>query len=171
MVAMSQSIFGNQGAHYVFAYARSESQEGVTVPLSDLETSGPVFAYDWVTHSGELIPDGGNLRMRFADGWDFQLLSPVNSQGLALLGDTEKIVPLGNQRIATLEDHGTLMVTIKFAHGEDVLTISRFASHPPRLKALQGKLTNPAYDPQNKIFRARITPAGSAEAILQISTR
>jgi hypothetical protein len=171
MVAMSQSIFGNQGAHYVFAYARSESQEGVTVPLSDLETSGPVFAYDWVTHSGELIPNGGSLRMKFTAGWNYQILSPVNSQGLALLGDTEKIVPLGKQRIATLDDHGTLTVTIKFAHGEDALTISGYALHLPRLKALQGKLTNAAYDPQTKIFRAQITPAGSAEAILQVSAR
>jgi len=168
---MSQSVFGNQHARYVFAYARSGSEEGVTVPLRDLEMSGPVFAYDWRTHSGELIPDGGNLRMKFADGWDYQILSPVNRQGLALLGDTEKIAPLGKQRIAALEDHGTVTVTIKFAHGEDVLTISGYASHLPRLKALQGKLTNPAYDPQTKIFRAPITPAGSGEAILQVSAR
>ncbi len=49
---------------------RSGSEEGVTVPLSGLEISGPVFAYDWVTHSGELLPDGGSLRMKFTDGWD-----------------------------------------------------------------------------------------------------
>ncbi len=46
MVAMSQTLVGNQSAHYVFAYARSQSQQGVMVPLSDLEMSGPVFAYD-----------------------------------------------------------------------------------------------------------------------------
>ena len=171
MVAMSETAFGNQRARYVFAYARNSSEDSVTVPLSSLDVSGPVFAYDWVRHSGELLPDGGSLQMKFTDGWDYQLLFPVNHQGLALLGDTEKIATLGKQRIAALEDHGTLTTTIKFAQGEDVLTISGYASHLPRLKALEGKLTNWAYDPQTKIFRAQITPAGSGEAILQVSAR
>ena len=167
MIATSESAFGNQRAHYVFAYPRTGSEEGVTVSLSSLQISGPVFAYDWVTHSGELLPEGGSLRMKFAAGWDYQILSPVNRKGLALLGDTDKIVSLGKQRIANLEDHGTLTVTIKFAHGEDLLTISGYASQKPQLRALQGKLANTAYDPQTKIFRAQIAPAGSGQAILQ----
>jgi len=171
MIAMSESALSNQHARYVFAYARSKSQEGVTVPLSSLEISGPVFAYDWVTQRGELLPDGGSLRMKFADGWDYQILSPVNSQGLALVGDTDKIVSLGKQRIAAGEDHGTLTTTIKFAHGEDVLTISGYASHLPKLKVVEGKLNSTAYDPQTKIFRAQVAPAGSGEAILQVSAR
>jgi hypothetical protein len=171
MVAISESAFGKQRARYIFAYARSESQEGVTIPLSSFEITGPVFAYDWVTHRGELIPDGGSLRMKFGDGWDYQILSPVNREGLALLGDTDKIVSLGKQRIAALEAHGSLTVTIKFAHDEDVLTISGYAPHLPNLKALQGKLNSTAYDPQTKIFRARVTPADSGEAILRVSPR
>jgi hypothetical protein len=171
MVAMSESAFGNQRARYIFAYPRNGSEESITVPLSSLEMSGPVFAYDWITHSGELIPDGGNLRMKFADGWDYQILSPVNRQGLALLGDTDKIVSLGKQRITALQDHGTLTATIKFAHGEDMLTISGYASHLPKLKVLQGKLDETSYDAQTKIFRAQIAPASSGEAILQISAR
>jgi hypothetical protein len=171
MVAMAQSVFGNQGVHYVFAYARNESQEGVTVPLSGLEMSGPVFAYDWTTHSGALIPKAGSIRMNFAAGWDYQVLSSVNRRGLALLGDTDNIATLGKERIAALEDHGALTATITFAHGEDVLTISGYASHLPKLKLLQGKLNNTAYDPQTKIFRVQLAPAGSGEAILQISAR
>ena len=171
MIASSESAFGNQRAHYVFAYPRTGSEEGVTVPLSSLRISGPVFAYDWVTHSGELIPSGGSLRLKFADGWDYQVLSPVNRRGLALLGDIDKIVPLGKQRIAALEDHGSLTVTIKFAHGEDLLTISGYAPHPPKLKTLQGQLANWAYDPQTKIFRAQIAPAKCGEAVLQVTAR
>ena len=171
MVAMSESAFGNRRARYVSAYPRSASQESVAVPLSTLEMSGPVFAYDWVTHSGELLPDGRSLRMKFADGWAYQILSPVNRQGLALLGDTEKIVSLGKQRIAAVEDRGTLTVTIKFARGEAMLTISGYASHRPKFKALQGKLNDTAYDPQTKIFRAQTTPDGSGDAILQVIPR
>jgi hypothetical protein len=95
----------------------------------------------------------------------------VNRQGLALLGDTEKIVSLGKQRFAAIDDHGTLRVTIKFARGEDTLTISGYASHRPKFKALQGKLNDTSYDPQTKIFRAQTAPAGSGEAILQVIRR
>jgi hypothetical protein len=95
----------------------------------------------------------------------------VNRQGLALLGDTEKIVPLGKERIAAVEDRGTLTVTIKFARGEDMLTIAGYASDRPKFKALQGKLNDTSYDPQTKIFRAQTAPAGSGEAILQVIPR
>jgi hypothetical protein len=171
MVATAQSGFGNQGARYVFAYARSRSQEGVTVALGDLKMSGPVFAYDWMTHSAVLVPEAGSIRMQFTGGWDYQILSPVNRQGLALLGDTEKIATLGKQRIAASEDHGTLTATIKFAPAESRLTISGYASHRPKLRALQGKLQDTSYDPQTKIFRAQIMPAGSGEAVLQVRPR
>jgi hypothetical protein len=171
MVGMSTDTFGDQSIRYVFAYARSASDRSTIVPLSSLELSGSVFAYDWVTHSGKVIPKGGRIRMRFVDGWDYQILSPVNREGLALLGDTEKFVPMGKQRIATVEDRATLTATIKFAPGEDMLTIFGYASHKPKLNALQGRLNDTAYDPETKIFRARVGPSNSGEAILQISAR
>ncbi len=171
MVAMSTDTFGDQSIRYVFAYARSASEQSTTVLLSSLEVSGSVFAYDWLTHRGEMIPEGGSLRMRFVDGWDYQILSPVNREGLALLGDTEKFVPMGKQRIADLEDRGTLTTTIKFAPGEDMLTILGYASDSPKLKVLKGKLNNSAYDPQTKIFRAQIARSSPGEAILQVSAR
>jgi hypothetical protein len=95
----------------------------------------------------------------------------VNRRGLALLGDTEKIVPLGKQRIAAVDDHGALTATIEFAQGETILAISGYASHRPRLKALQGKLNDTSYDPQTKIIRAQIAPAASGQAILQVKAR
>lgn len=95
----------------------------------------------------------------------------MNRRGLALLGDTDKIASLGKQRIAAVDDHGSLTTTIKFAHGEDVLTICGYASHLPKFKALQGKLDDTAHDQHTKIFRAQVAPATSGEAILQVSAR
>jgi len=168
MVAMTRTVFGSLSVRYVFAYARSSSQDAVTLPLSNLEATGPAFAYDWVTHSGEVIPGGGNLRMKFKDGWDYQMLSPVNRQGLALLGDTRRIVPLGKQRIAALEDRGALTAKIKFATGEDILTISGYAAGRPELKAVQGKLRKTDYDERTKIFEAQVSPDKSGEATLKV---
>jgi hypothetical protein len=139
MITMAGSTFGDETVRYVFAYPRTTTQEAVSVPLSDLGTSGPVFAYDWRQHTGELILPGGNLRMKFVDAWDYQILSPVNRKGLALLGDTEQIVPLGKKRIAAIEDRGTLTITIEFARGENTLPISGYASRRPKVKALEAR--------------------------------
>ena len=171
MVAMAQTVFGDVTIRYVFAYSRNSSEGSVTVPLSDLDISGPAFAYDWVKHSGELIPADGNLQMKFEGGWDYQILSPVNRNGLALLGDVQQIVPAGRKRIAAVEDHGTLTATIQFADGEDALPISGYSLRRPKLKALKGKLENVAYDAETKMFKTQVVRGGSGEAILRISAR
>jgi hypothetical protein len=168
MVAMAESMYGKDSVRYVFAYARSASQPSATVPMSSLGVAGQVFAYDWMAHTGEVVPDGGSLRMKFQDGWDYQILSPVNRKGLALLGDAERIVPMGKQRVAALEDRDTLTATIKYAPGEDTLAISGYATRQPRFKGLKGKLNNASYDSQTKMFQAQLAP-DSGEAILRVS--
>jgi hypothetical protein len=171
MVAMAHTSFGDLTERYVFAYARTRSEEMVNVPLSNLELSGPVFAYNWAAQTGEVIPAGGNLQLKFVDGWDYQVLTPVNKKGLALLGDIDQIVPAGKQRIAALSDHGSLTATVKFAPGEDLLTISGYASNRPKIKALQGKLTHATYEPKTDIFRAELTPDSSGQAVLRVTAR
>ena len=108
MVAAAATDFGNLQIQYVFAYPRRFSDSQVTVTLDELGVSGPVFAYNWVTHEGQLVSPGGSLKMKFENGWAFQVLSPVNRDGLALLGDTEKIATLGKARFAAVKDDGSL---------------------------------------------------------------
>ena len=90
---------------------------------------------------------------------------------VASWGAPEAIVPLGKQRIAALADQGTLTATIEFAQGEDALTISGYASHEPKFKALQGELKNVAYDSASKIFHVQVAPGSSGEAVLRVSAQ
>lgn len=171
MVAASMTDFGKDKVRYVFAYPRETNDANATVPLRELGVSEPAFAYDWRTHTGALIPAGGSLVMKFQDGWDYQILSPVNSKGLALLGDTAKFVSMGRKRIAAVEDRGTLTATIEFADGEHALSISGYASRSPRLKALKGKLTSATYDRKTSMFVAQLTPSQAGRAVLRISPK
>jgi hypothetical protein len=171
MVAMAESIFGDGATRYVFAYPRTATQEAVSVPVNDLGASGPVFAYDWVNRTGETIPAGGSLRMKFVDGWDYQILSPVNRKGLALLGDTEQIVPMGKKRVAAVEDRGTLTMTIEFAQGEDTLPISGYASHRPKFKAIKGKVKSVAYDPETDMFKVQVSSPEKGKVVLRVIAR
>ena len=153
---------------YVFSYPRRATDTEFSVALAELGFSGPVYAYDWRAHTGTVVSAGGTLSAHFNDGFAYLILVPVNRQGLALLGDTEKIVPLGKQRIAALSDRGTLTATFKFAQGEHVRTISGYSADQPKIKALKGELKNVTYDSETKIFRAQVAPASSGEAVLKI---
>jgi len=62
-----------------------------------------------------------------------------------------------------------LLAATKFAHSESMLAISCYAAHRPKHEALQGNLNDTSYDAQTKIFRAQVAPAGSGQAILQVS--
>jgi hypothetical protein len=169
MVAMATTDFANDTVRYVFAYPRNETDQSVTVPLDELGAAGPVFAYDWLKHTGQLIPAGGTLGMKFQDGWDYQIVSPVNRKGLALLGDTANFVSMGKQRVRALEDKGALSATVRFAPGEEALTIAGYASHRPNVKSREGKVKAVSYNSQSGIFELSVSPGKAGKAILRIS--
>jgi len=169
MVAAAETKFADSSVRYVFSYPRRSTDPGFSVSLDQLGFSGPAYAYDWSAHTGSVISAGGTLSAQFRDGFAYLILVPVNRQGLALLGDTEKIVPLGKQRIAALSDRGTLTTTILFAPWETARTISGYASQKPKLRAVKGALKSLAYDAETKIFQAQVTPSASGEAVLQVS--
>ena len=171
MVATAVTDFGNLQIHYVFAYPRRPSDSQVTVSLDELGISGPVFAYNWVTHNGKLVPPGGSLTMEFKDGWALQVLSPVSRDGLALLGDTEKITTLGKARFAAIKDEGSLSATIQFSSDEKMRSISGYASHRPTITATTGKIENAGYDENSHIFTAQVFPGSSQQAEINISAR
>jgi hypothetical protein len=169
MIATAATNFGNVKIHYVFAYPRQPSNSEVTVPLQELGISGSVYAYNWVTHQGRTIPANGSLHMEFTDGWAYQVLTPVTRGGLALLGEADKIAPLGRARVASLSESGNaLSATIQFAKDEAPQTISGYALHRPRVKALSGIATDVKYDEATHIFTFEVGPGKSQTARIKL---
>lgn len=170
MIAGAATTFGDLKIQYVFAYPRQASDSQVTVPLRELGVSGSVFAYNWVTHEGQLIPADGSLNLEFTHGWAYQVLTPVTRSGLALLGDTDKIASLGRAIIASLTASGNgLSATIQFARGETMQTISGYASHRPTVRAVSGTVRNLTYSEATHIFTADVAPGNSGTAGIQIA--
>jgi hypothetical protein len=172
MIAAAATNFGDVKIQYVFAYPRQVSVSQATVALRDLGITGPVFAYNWVTHQGQLIPSEGSLKLEFQDGWAYQVLTPVTRSGLALLGETDKIAPLGRAIIANLSASGkALSATIQFARGVTSRTISGYASRRPAIKAVSGSVRHLTYNEQTQLFRVETTPNNSGLATIQIAAR
>ncbi|MBM4355989.1 MAG: hypothetical protein FJ109_19740 [Deltaproteobacteria bacterium] len=71
---------------------------------AELEIHGPVVAFDWRTRSVELVE--GALSLPPLDHlYDFRylVLAPVQSNGLALIGDVDRYVTMADRRIAGAE--------------------------------------------------------------------
>jgi hypothetical protein len=168
MVAAARTAFASTGAVYLFAYPRRASDTGVTVPLSALGLSQPAYAWNWVSHSGELIPAGGSVSMSFANGWAYDVLVPVAQDGLALLGDAAKITTLGRQRIAALSNRGEIIATVEFAPGEHDVELSGYAAETPIVSAKSGSAHLVRYDTQSHAFAMRVSPGPAHQATIQI---
>jgi hypothetical protein len=169
MVAAARTVFASGGAVYVFAYPRRDSDTGVTVPLNELGILQPVYAWNWVDHTGQLIPAGGSVSMTFANGWAYDVLAPVAPDGLALVGDESKIATLGRARVATLSNRGHLTATIEFAPSEHEVELFGYAAGRPLAAAQSGSAQLVDYDSRSRVFEIRVAPGPSHEARIQVS--
>ncbi|MHB1022204.1 MAG: hypothetical protein ACYC46_03320 [Acidobacteriaceae bacterium] len=169
MVATASTDFGGLTEKYVFAYPRAKEDAGTTVTLAELGVQGKAYAYDWVSNQGHLVPANGKLRMTFRNGWAYQVVVPVGKSGIAFLGDTGQITPLGRKRISSLTDDGAVHVTVQFATGETDRTVTAYAPQKPTIKAVHGSVEDEHYDAATGVFSAKVRPDKAHEAVVTIS--
>jgi hypothetical protein len=164
MVAATHS--GNEVE--VFAYPRGKVDKQVTVSLKEIGVTGPAYAWDWVRHTGRLIPAGGSFPMLFENGWAYEVVTPVGKDGIGLLGETDKIVPLAAKRFPTVTNGvtnaGNAHVTVIFAAGEATVTVTGYAKVRPEVHAERGTAGPVAYDGATHVFRVAVHPARGGHA-------
>lgn len=142
----------------VFAYPRADSQAQLTVSLRQLGVEGPAYEWDWVRQRGTRIAAGGSFSMVFRDGWAYAVVTPIGSDGVAILGDTDRIVPLAKERFPLVTNSTSAHVAIAYAAGEDAVQLSGYAARPPSLQALHGSLDSMQYSAGSHLFRVTVHP-------------
>jgi hypothetical protein len=169
MIAEATTATANGDIRYVFAYPRLTSETNVSVPLADLGVHDRVFAYDWVNHTGNVLNPQDSLTIRFDSGWGYVVLAPVSAGGIALLGETEKITPMGRARISVEPSRGgELHATVHFAHGESSRVISGYAVNEPKVATSIGSASGVQFDPTTHMFRITVSAGTQSEAVLRI---
>jgi hypothetical protein len=149
----------------VFAYPRVDSDRQATVSLHQLGIQGAAYEWDWVRQTGRRIPAGGSFAMTFQDGWAYAVVTPIGGDGIGLLGDTGKIVPLARERFPMVANSAHARVTIVYAAGEDAVTLTGYATSRPRVQAARGRLDSIQYAEGTQLFRVTVHPtAGAREA-------
>jgi hypothetical protein len=176
MIAAAYTDHGPHRTAYVFCYPRSEAQKQIEFKPSDLGIASDVWVYEPSTGHGQLVSATGTFTAAFAEhsikkAYFYFVVSPVDSSGIALIGDAGKIATAGRQRISAMEDKANgVTATVTFAAGEKSVTLCGYAVVSPVVSVTGGTADAVKYDTASHQFTVAIAPAeGSAIVSVKIS--
>lgn len=144
---------------YAIAFSKSPGAS-FSIPPGDLGLSGPAYAYDYFAGTGEAQKETDPLTGTVdPNGVSFYIIAPVGKSGIAFLGDKDKIVSTGKQRIASLKDEpGSLSVEVLLAPTETAVTLHGYADAAPSVNVTPGEADPVQYDATTKHFTVSIKP-------------
>ncbi len=146
---------------YVFAFNRSKTPEDkVQFTLGELGVNGPAYVYDYFSGEGKLLPEKGAFSAPLGkDAAAFYVVAPVGKSGVAFLGDKDKFVGTGRQRIASAQDEpGRLTADVLLAASEKSVVLQGFAAAAPKATLLAGEDDDLQYNPATRRFTILVKP-------------
>jgi hypothetical protein len=155
---------GGIKTEYVFACNRHKTpQDEVHFTLRELDVNGPAYVYDYFSRTGQLLPRQGEFSAPLGkNAAAFYVVAPVGKSGIAFLGDKDKFVGTGRQRIASLQDEpGKLTVEVVLAAAEKSVVLQGFADAAPKATVLAGEDDSLQYDPATRRFTVLVKPDAS----------
>ena len=174
MVATTYTDHNNLRALFVFAYGETPTNLAASFRPAAFGVSDNAFVYDYFAATGTVVSNGGafNFATTMPDnvsGGSYFIAVPIGASGIALIGDTNKFVTLGQKRISSLSDTGVLRATVVFAPGETNVTLCGYAPTNPFVFALAGSTNNVTYSPATHLFSLGASPDGSGTATVGFS--
>lgn len=161
LVSATYTEHGGLRTAYVFAYNRPKTAASeVRFSPAELGFHSAVYVYDYFHGTSRRLDIG----QTYAAGLEksataFYILSPVGQSGIAFLGDQDKFVSTGKQRIAAVRDNADkLEADVVFAASEPAITLHGYAPSAPHLSARAGKASAVQYDAATQHFTVEIQP-------------
>ena len=125
---------------------------------AELGLNGSAYVYDYFSGNGKLL---GSDKV-FSSSLDkkasaFYVVAPVGRSGIAFLGDKNKFVGTGKQRITSLDDEaGKLTIGVMLAANEPDVILHGFADKEPQAIVVAGQDDAVQYNPATHYFTVRI---------------
>jgi hypothetical protein len=166
LIASTHTQHGEITTTYIVAVNRPKTEGGdVKFNLSDLNMIGPAYVFNYFTGAGEkLVSDGTFTAFLGKTNYVFYVVAPVGPDGIAFLGDRDKFVGTGNQRIANLNESADhLTVEVMFAENEEAVTLHGYAGHKPTVSVTDGISEPIDYDSSTCHFSVKIISTGSVD--------
>ncbi|HEX3627256.1 MAG TPA: hypothetical protein VH280_17755 [Verrucomicrobiae bacterium] len=149
---------------YVFAFNRPGTPAGqVRFSLGEVGLNGRAYVYDYFSGTGQLLPDGASFSAPLGrNGTAYYVVAPIGPSGIAFLGDRNKFVGTGRQRIALLHDEpGELSARVVLATNESEVVLHGYAAVRPKVTVISGEDDPVKYDPASHYFTIEVKAAGS----------
>ncbi len=162
IVAAARTDHDGWVTSYVVAFGGNAS----ATPAA-LSYDGPVYAYDYFRGTGRVCMADESLRLRREGRIAYAIVVPIGTSGIAFLGDADKFVSNGRQRVASVADDGVLSARIVFAKDEDLVRLRGYARRRPEVGARGGRIENMVYDPASGLFEVDLHASPSGSAIIR----
>jgi len=144
---------------YVFAFNRPGTPaDEVKFTPAELGLSRPAYVYDYFSRSGRRLNADATFSAPFGkNAAAFYIVAPIGKSGIAFLGDKDKFVGTGKQRIASLhDDPGRLTVGVVLAENEKSVTLHGYAPVKPKVTVISGVNDDVRYDPATHYFTVKV---------------
>lgn len=145
---------------YVFAFNRSGDAGEVRFTPAELGFTNPVCIYDFFSGRAEKLAAGETFSGKLnGNAPAFYIVAPFGRSGIAFLGDRDKFVSTGRQRIVSMNDEpGRLQTQVAFAASETSVTLHGFAAAAPKVTVRGGHAGPIQYDTATQQFFVAINP-------------
>jgi hypothetical protein len=151
---------------YVLAYGRlPNAWSQIAFSPRSAGVAGSAYVYDYFQNKGMVIQPGDEFHAIVDYAGSYYLVAPVGPSGIAFLGDADKFVSCGRNRIEQLSDDGTLRVLVRFAPGEKSVVLRLYAVTEPKVSVVSGSVESLQNQGEN-LYRVVIHPDANGAAAI-----
>ena len=144
---------------YIFSFNRPKVSGGnVRLTPAQIGFHSPVYVYDYFSGEGKRLDSDDVFFARLGkQASAFYVVAPTGKSGIAFLGDKDKFVGTGRERIAAMDDQpGRLTVGVELATSETSVTLHGYSEKAPRVTVLAGQDDPVKYDSMTHYFQVEI---------------
>jgi len=161
LISAAYTDHGDIKTAYLFAFNNSptEAHEGRITP-ADLGFNAPVYAYDYFAGTGRCLDAGQMLSISLSRKVPaYYIVTSIGKSGMAFLGDANKLVSNGKQRIAWLKDElGKMSAEVQFAPTEKAVILHGYSATLPEVTIKAGEAGPVQYDSVTGQFTFELRP-------------
>jgi hypothetical protein len=149
--------------------ANPAERRRIAIMPAALGYAGPVYAYSYFDEFGMRVHPSESFDIDVPPDGAYWIIVPIGPSGIGLVGDPDKFVSDGRNRIARRDDDGEMSVRVMFAEDETRITLHGFSSMAPDVRVANGSFEALKYDPQTGRFRFAVSrgPGGWTDIVIR----
>jgi hypothetical protein len=150
---------------YLTAYKTTKkASDSVSVSAAELGCKGPFYLFNYFSGTGAKMDKGAICPIALqGKDYGYFIAAPIGDSGVALLGDADRFVGTGKNRIAAIRDDGKqLSVEVILAEKESTINLRGYAATSPMVSVIDGTADPVSYNATTGLFSVAVHPDAQA---------